>query len=151
LQVLHAEGMLKKVQTSTVTMTPGPNTAIRLDELNKILDDMQQGEKAVERLKEMDASRGMQSPVDVARRMKESKQTQGVNPESLMTDSALASQRLTQAAKMEAEAKGLLAESARLREEAKTLDPTMVEKAVAVEVKSTQPIVKRHRKVKQVS
>jgi hypothetical protein len=147
LQVLHAEGMLKKVQTSTVTMTPGPNTAIRLDELNKILDDMQQGEKAVERLKEMDASRGMQSPVDVARRMKESNQNQGSTSGGLISDSALASQRLAQATKMEAEAKGLLAESLRLREEAKTLDPTMVEKVT--EAKPTQPIVKRHRKVKQ--
>lgn len=152
LQVLHTEGMLKKVQTSTVIMTPSSNTTIRLDELNKILDDMQQGEKAVERLKELDASRGMQSPVDVARRMRENNQSKSNEPVDLLSDASLAQQRLAQAVKMESEAKGLLAESARLREEAKSLDSTVVEQVATVEVpKQTQPIVKRHRKVKQVT
>jgi hypothetical protein len=36
LQVLHHEGMMKKVQTSQVLMTPAPNQSVRLDELNKI-------------------------------------------------------------------------------------------------------------------
>ena len=42
LQVLHAEGQLKKVQTSQILMTPSPNQSIRLDELNTILDEMKQ-------------------------------------------------------------------------------------------------------------
>lgn len=37
LQVLHAEGMLKKVNTEQIIMTPAPNTTIKLNELNKIL------------------------------------------------------------------------------------------------------------------
>jgi hypothetical protein len=40
LQKLHAEGMLKKVQTELVVMTPQPNTRIKLSDLNKILDEM---------------------------------------------------------------------------------------------------------------
>ena len=33
LQVLHAEGMLKKIQTELVVMTPQPGTQIKLNEL----------------------------------------------------------------------------------------------------------------------
>ena len=44
LQVLHSQGLIKKVQTSQVVMTPNSTTTIRLDELNKILNEMQQGE-----------------------------------------------------------------------------------------------------------
>ena len=40
LQVLHAEGMLKKIRCQDVIMTPKANTSIRLDELNKILKEM---------------------------------------------------------------------------------------------------------------
>jgi len=38
LQKLHSEGMLKKINTEQVLMTPGPNIKIRLNELNKMLD-----------------------------------------------------------------------------------------------------------------
>ena len=70
LQVFHNEGLLKKIQTENVIMTPTPNTKIKLDELNKILNEMKQGEEAVKKLAEMDQSRGLQDPRDVARRMR---------------------------------------------------------------------------------
>jgi hypothetical protein len=40
LQMLHAEGMMKKVQTSQIVMTPTPNVKshIRLNELNDLLN-----------------------------------------------------------------------------------------------------------------
>jgi len=136
LQVLHLEGQLKKVQTSQVVMTPAPNQTIRLDELNKILDEMQQGESAVKRLQEMDQSRGLQDPADVVRRMRGNQNP--VTPTGdLLGDASLAKQRLEQAQRMEREAKGLLAEAQRLIEEAKSLDPT-VAPAPAVEVKPTK-------------
>ena len=47
LQKLHAEGMLKKINTELVVMTPAPNIRIKLKELNTILDEMKQGESAV--------------------------------------------------------------------------------------------------------
>ena len=47
LQVLHSEGMLKKIRTEDVVMTPGPNQSIRLSELNKILGEMAAGAEAV--------------------------------------------------------------------------------------------------------
>jgi hypothetical protein len=136
LQVLHAEGQLKKVQTSQILMTPSPNQSIRLDELNTILDEMKQGESAVKRLQELDNSRGMQDPADVVRRMR-GNQNQVVPTGDLLGDASLAKQRLEQAQKMEREAKGLLAEAQRLTDEAKSLDPSVLPSAV-VEVKPTK-------------
>ena len=136
LQVLHAEGQLKKVQTSQILMTPSPNQTIRLDELNTILDEMKQGESAVKRLQELDKSRGMQDPADGVRRMRGNPPP--VTPTGdLLGDASLAKQRLEQAQKMEREAKGLLAEAQRLTEEAKTLDPSVLPSAV-IEVKPTK-------------
>lgn len=68
LQKLHAEGMLKKVQTENIVMTPQPTVKIKLNELNKILDEMKQGEEATRKLAEMDASLGMQDSLQVADR-----------------------------------------------------------------------------------
>lgn len=124
LQVLHKEGLLKKVQTNQVVMTPSPSTQIKLDELNKILDEMQQGEEAVKRLTEMDQSLGMQSSKQVALRMRNKEIEKNNVPTNIpdvpgvLGDSVLANNLLSQARKMEAEAKGLLAESARLNQEA---------------------------------
>jgi predicted transcriptional regulator len=122
LQVLHKEGLIKKVQTSQIVITPNSNTSIKLEELNKILDEMEQGEAAVKRLAEMDASRGLQDPVDVARRMRgeSTVNTPSVQaePQGFLGDNTIANNLLSQARKMEVEAKGLLAESARLQKEA---------------------------------
>ena len=125
LQVLHTEGLLKKVQTSQVVVTPNPSTKIKLDELNKILDEMKQGEQAVQRLAEMDNSRGLQSPVDVARRMRNDAPTNIPAVAGIIGDTQLAQQRLQQAQRMEGEARGLLAEAQRLTEEAKAMDPSL--------------------------
>jgi hypothetical protein len=62
LETLHLEKMIKKVRTADVTVTPSPNAKIRLDELNKMLNEMKQGEAAIKRLAESDASRGMVAP-----------------------------------------------------------------------------------------
>ena len=125
LQVLHAEGQLKKVNTELVVMTPQPNTKIKLNELNKILDEMATGEAAVKKLAEMDKSMGMQDPQDVVRRMRGNQDkapVQAAGPD-LLGDNALANNLRQQAAKMAAEAKGLLAESDRLLKEAAQMDP----------------------------
>ena len=141
LQVLHLEGQLKKVQTSAIVMTPSPNQTIRLDELNKILDEMQQGESAVKRLQELDDSRGMQDPADVVRRMRGNQNPVTPTGDAL-GDASLAKQRLEQAQKMEREAKGLLAEAKRLTDEAKSLAPTIAQPAVI----ETKPVkVKKPR------
>jgi hypothetical protein len=141
LQVLHAEGLLKKVQTSQVIVTPNANTKIKLDELNKILTEMEQGETAVKRLAELDQSRGLQDPADVARRIRDSQQppVTGIqSSDGVMGDSALANNLLSQAQRMANEAKGLLAESARLEQQANEM------LGIPVTTQTTEP-VKRGR------
>ena len=137
LQKLHAEGMLKKVQTELIVMTPQPNTRIKLNELNKILDQMKMGEDAVRKLADMDSQMGMQDPMAVARRMRGDKDAftpetipgnkqapTGINAAGdLLGDEALASSLRTQAERMSNEAKGLLAEAQRLIDQASGLDP----------------------------
>ena len=133
LQVLHIEGQLKKVNTEQIVMTPAPNTRIKLNELNKILDEMKMGEDAVKRMAELDSSRGLQDPADVARRMRgqQGKQPPVVAPSGdALGDASLAKQRIEQAQKMEREAKGLLAEAQRLTTEAQSLDPSLAPKPV---------------------
>ena len=133
LQVLHLEGQLKKVQTSQILMTPSPNQVIRLDELNKILDEMKLGEDAVKRMAELDKSRGIQDPATVARKMRGAKDATA--PKGLQAsgdalgDQAIASNLRQQAAKMDIEAKGLMAESARLHKEAALLEGVTAEVA----------------------
>ena len=128
LQKLHAEGMLKKIQTEHVVMTPQPNVKIKLNELNKILDEMKQGEDAVKKLAELDQSMGLQDPVDVARRMRGEKKTEPVQSTGdTLGDQSLANNLRQQAARMDREAKGLMAEAARLLKEAATLDPVKAE------------------------
>jgi hypothetical protein len=128
LQKLHAEGMLKKIQTEYVVMTPQPSVQIKLNELNKILDEMKQGEEAVKKLAEMDQSMGLQSPVDVARRLRGDKKSEPVQSTGdALGDQNLANSLRQQAERMEREAKGLLAEAARLSKEAASLDPVKAE------------------------
>jgi hypothetical protein len=139
LQKLHAEGMLKKVNTDLVVMTPQPNTQIKLSELNKILDEMAQGEAAVKKLAEMDASMGLQDPIDVAKRLRGDKTRAPVQATGdTLGDQALANNLRQQAERMEREAKGLLAEAARLSQEAASLDP----------VKAPAPKAKKASKAK---
>jgi hypothetical protein len=121
LQALHHEGQLKKVNTEQVVMTPSPNTRIKLNELNTILNEMKQGEEAVKKLADMDASMGLQNPVDVAKRMRGDKQTTAPAMQagqSVLGDDQIANNLKAQAEKMAAEARGLLAESERMIREA---------------------------------
>ena len=59
LNRLHSENIMKKVQTSAVVLTPTPQSHVRLDEMNKILNEMKSGQEAVDRLQEIENSRGM--------------------------------------------------------------------------------------------
>jgi len=148
LQKLHAEGMLKKVQTELIVMTPQPGTQIKLNELNKILDEMKMGEEAVKKLAEMDQQLGMQDPTAVARRMRGDKDA--YTPETIpnaaliqasgdaLGDSAIANNLRQQAMKMAAEAKGLLAESERMLKEAETLAPSAPVAAVSAPAKRSR-------------
>lgn len=155
LQVLHSQGLIKKVQTQQVLATPTPTTNIKLSELNKILDEMKQGEDAVKRLAELDASRGLQDPADVARRMRgEMKQPlpEAVpQAQGVLGDTQLANNLRQQATRMSAEAKGLMAEAARLMKEAAQLEGLMPEAVKAVPVVSETKKRGRPAKAKVLS
>ena len=133
LEVMHKEGFIKKVPTKQVIMTPTTKAKVRLDELNNILNEMKQGEEAIKRLTEIDSSAGMTGKLNKNRVIPG--RELGVSPssrsvpasvpgDSVLTDEVLASQRLEQAAKMQASAQQLLAEADRLMKEAGELNPT---------------------------
>jgi hypothetical protein len=155
LQKLHAEGMLKKIRTELVVMTPQPGTQIKLDELNKILDEMKQGEEAVKKLTEMDASRGMQDSLQVAKRLRGDQRPAPAGSDAalnaaaaLLDDNGLATSLRQQAERMDREAKGLLAESARLLKEAAALDPVKAVKESAKSKKTAKAEVTTARKTR---
>ena len=163
LQTLHREGLLKKVNTENIIVTPNPQTKIKLSELNKILTEMKQGEDAVKRMAEIDQSRGMQTPAEVARRQREKNTRDAKVPQTAplmasnndaLGDNMLANNLRQQAARMAAEAKGLMAESELLIKQANDMDPPpavkkprATKKAVVVEapVAETAPKVKKTR------
>lgn len=134
LESLHRNGLMKKVPTNQVLVTPTSNSSVRLDELNDILDEMQKGEEALKRLQDIDSSRGYTGKKAPRKaEIKEigerrTREAQGNTSAAemlsgLLSDSDLATQRLEQAQKMEASAKQLLEEAARLKAEAESLSP----------------------------
>jgi hypothetical protein len=134
LESLHRNGLMKKVPTNQVLVTPTTNSSVRLDELNDILDEMHKGEEAMKRLQDIDSSRGYtgkKAPRKATiqevgeRRTREAQGNTSAAEmlSGLLSDSDLATQRLEQAQKMEASAKQLLEEAARLKQEAESLSP----------------------------
>ena len=113
LESLHRNGLMKKVPTNQVLVTPTSNSSVRLDELNDILDEMQKGEEALKRLQDIDSSRGYtgkKAPRKATiqevgeRRTREAQGNTSAAEmlSGLLSDSDLATQRLEQAQKMEA-------------------------------------------------
>lgn len=62
LETLHREGYIKKVQTSQVLVTPNSSSSVRLDEMNRILQEMEKGEAASKKLEDLDKNAGMKIP-----------------------------------------------------------------------------------------
>lgn len=142
LGALHKGGYLKKVQTKQVILTPNAKTTVRLDELNEILKKMEAGEEAIKAMSDIDAGRGYADPakkVKEGRELGEPKKAaqSAVNTSGVLTDADLAKANLDQAAKMEAQAKTLLAEAKRLKDEAKSFAPTPKAKNVRATKKTT--------------
>lgn len=131
LETIHKSGYMKKVNTNQIVITPNAKSSVRLDELNKILNEMTMGEEAIKKMADLDANAGMSG------KRREAKEV-GANPASrtvpaevstatigdVLTDDQLAAQRVAQAAKMKMDAQTLLAEAARLESEAAQFSPT---------------------------
>jgi hypothetical protein len=99
-----------------------------------MLNEMKQGEAAIKKLAENDAARGMVAPetkraAEAAYKSGQQKTPPLSAPQSgALDDRALAANMLNQAQRMEAEAKGLLAEAARMKKDAERMDPGVVAK-----------------------
>ena len=145
LETLHQERMIKKLRTGDVIVTPTPDAKIRLDELNKMLNEMKQGEAAIKKMADNDASRGMVAP-DMKRRAEaeyKAGQAQKADPayvappslkagqDGALTDRDIAANMLAQAKAMEVNARSMVAEAARMNKEAERMDPTVSARVTA--------------------
>lgn len=131
LETLHRENMIKKIRTADVLVTPRPDSAIRLDELNNMLNEMKTGEEAIRRMAQNDAARGMVAPetkraAEAAYRNSQNPQAPAQSSNDALSDRAIAQNMLNQATRMEAEARGLIAEASRMKKDAERMDPSVV-------------------------
>jgi tartrate dehydratase beta subunit/fumarate hydratase class I family protein len=140
LETLHNERMIKKIRTSDVIMTPGNNATIRLDELNKLVNEMEKGEEARKKMQQNDASRGMVDP-SVKRAAEaeykaeqlakqtaaESRYTEATTlqagTDGVLSDRQIAANMLAQAKQMEREATEMIAEASRMKKDAERMTP----------------------------
>lgn len=140
LETLHNERMIKKIRTADVIMTPTTTSTVRLDELNKLVNEMESGEAARKKLEEADATRGMVDPATKRAAEEKFKAEQAAKaqaaearfqtPESfvapqdgVLSDRAIAANMVLQAKRMEEEAKGMIAEAARMKKDAERMVP----------------------------
>ena len=140
LVALHQEGMMKKVPTNQVIVTPNAQSTVKLDELNKILREMETGEQAMKKMQELDANAGMVDPTvkreqerEFKRQQLEKQMTQqraGVPPapaaDGALDDKTLAANMLAQAQRMELDGQSLIKEAARMKKEAQGLFPSVI-------------------------
>ena len=147
LNAIHRGGLLSKVPTNQVIVTPTSSSSVRLDELNTILNEIAKGEEATNKLAKADAGQRFEG-----RELGEPAKAASVNTTSasvsgdVLSDADIANQRTAQANKLRADAQGLLAEATRLDNEANALAPKVtkakVTKAKATTTATTTPAKK---------
>jgi hypothetical protein len=139
LVALHQEGMIKKIPSNQVIVTPNAQSSVKLDELNRILKEMESGEQAMKKMQELDANAGLVDPAVKREQEREFKRQQlerqmaqqraGVPPlptnDGALDDKTLAANMLTQAQRMEQEGHNLIKEAARMKKEAQGLFPSV--------------------------
>ena len=128
LSTIHSERFMKKVRTQDILMIPQPNNpGIRLDELNKIIRDLDTGADAAAQLADMDANAGLADPQKKAKGIAAAAAATGST--GVLTDEVIAQNLVQQAEQMKAQMATLEAEAARLMEEAQGLNPALKPKA----------------------
>jgi len=155
LETLHREGMIKKVATQHIIVTPNATSHVHLNELNKMLGDINTGNEASDKMKKLDENSGL---VD-RNTMRESQAQTPVREEykgpdidmSDFSDTGLARQRQAQADRMIFEADQLLTESKRLQEEAWHLDPSLKPKKTVKKKAVRKKTVKKSTPKKKVT
>ena len=128
LNTLHSERFMKKIRTQDIIMIPQPNNpGVRLDELNKIIRDLDTGSEAAGKLAEMDANAGLADPQKKAAGVQAAAVATGGS--GALTDEAIAASLVQQAEQMRTQMASLEAEATRLMEEAQDLNPALKPKA----------------------
>jgi hypothetical protein len=137
LTALHQEGMIKKIPTNQVIVTPNAQSSVKLDELNRILKEMETGEAARQRMQAIDDATGIVDPATKRKAEAEFKRQQergtpppvpniSAGPNGALDDQSLAMNMLAQAKRMESEAEGMIKEAARMKKEAERMHPGVV-------------------------
>ena len=155
LQTLHQERMIKKLRTADIIMTPRTDAKIRLDELNKMLNEMKLGADAVKKMAENDASRGLVDPsvkraaeaeYKAGQQLASNQQAPFQAPQNAaLSDRDIAANMVFQAKQMELNAKQMIAEAARMKKEAAGMDPNVVAKEAPLVVVEAPVVKKRTR------
>jgi len=155
LEALHKEGMIKKVPTAQIIVTPTAQSSVKLDEMNKIIREMESGDAALKRLQDIDKNTGFVDPAQKRKAEAEYKRSQEraqqntatppvaplmASADGALDDKALAHNMLAQAKRMEIEAKSMINEAARMKKDAERMDPTVSARAVAPVVQSDAPV-----------
>ena len=157
LEALHKEGMIKKVPTNQVIVTPTAQSSVKLDELNKIIREMESGDQALKRLQELDKSTGFVDPAQKRKaeaEFKRGQERQGQNTappvqaplNGALDDKTLAGDMVAQAKRMEAEARSMIAEAARMKKDAERMFPGAVPKEATVTVTADAGVTATPRK-----
>ena len=121
---IHREQWMKKVRTQDILVTPSPGQqGARLDEINKIIRDMETGGDAAKKLAELDATSGLAHP-DKTRAAAEASAAVG----GVLTDESLAADLVRQADGMKAQVKVLSEEAENLMQQAIDLNPGLAPK-----------------------
>jgi len=130
LNLLHREGFMKKVRTQDIIMMPRPNQpGARLDEINKIIRDLETGSEAASKLADLDANAGLADPAKRAKGIQAAAEVVGVQAQGVLGDAEIARNLVTQAEQMKAQMATLQAEADRLLAEAAELDPSLKKKS----------------------
>jgi hypothetical protein len=158
LTALHHEGMLKKVACNQVILTPTPTTSAKLDEINRLVKEMESGTEALKKLQQLDQNAGIVAPEvkrDQEREFKrqrlerEAAQTKqataptAADVNSALDDKTLAANMLAQAKRMETEANGMIAEAARMKKEAERMFPGVMPSNTVQTVTAQSPAAKK--------
>jgi len=125
LNTIHENRFMKKVRTQDIIMIHQPNKpGVRLDEINRIINDLDTGSEAAKKMATLDAQAGMADPDKNAMAIKAAAAVVGspIQP-GVLSDDLIASQLTEQATQMKAQIASLEAESTRLMEEAAALTP----------------------------
>lgn len=160
LETLHAERVMKRIQTEQVILTPNASSTVKLSELNNILNQMKQGADAVRKMADIDRNSGLvdgKTKREAERQYKEDQlgsraeathQAVQAPADGVLDDRVLAANMLSQAQRMEIEAQSLIKEAARMKKEAEQLNPSVKPARMIKEAGNSDTAVNKPRAAK---